>query len=829
MSSLKRLVNEVHRRSLWQVLGAYLAGAWVGYEIVQSLTEGLVLPDWFPAFAVALFIVLLPPVLATAFVQRGVDPRINRRTLWLVLGIYLLSAWLGYNAVRVLAGKLSLPGWVPGLAGALFILLLPIVLWAAFVRDIDEASGAEVEQAGADPTASAPDRGDGPGAKRFLTWRNMALGGLTLFAAWGIVAAGWILFAFPGLVLRAEAADFFSANDRVVVAEFEYQTEEDALAVAVREAVITDLDASPYLRVVDRGELHEVFERMRLDADVRLDAGVAIEIARREGYPAVVAGSVASLGTGYQLTARIVEASTGEVAVRLRETAASDAEVLGAAERLVRLVRRHLGESLGSLRRAQPLPNVTTASLEALELYGRAQAAALAGDEPAAIPLALQAVEIDTGFAGAHRALGVWYGNLGDPVAAKRHVDMAHRFGQRLIPRERYMTGALFHAYRGRLDSASHYYGLAIERYPDLTAAINNLGDVYERMGRNQDARALYRRAVDQRVSAINLYNLASAERALGRHAAADSALQRLEQEFPNTWLTWSTQAMNAYYAEDFARVEEIASAMAESQWPFPRAYGRWLHASVAAIHGQPRSALLLADTSVDYAEEYGSRPFTYQALRVGVYAALAAGVQERARPLLEKVGSPEPLGAAPVFEYWALGYLANGYAVVGELVQARAILARMDSLEQALGLSPPGIGDQVRAVIALQEDRPAASLEYLKRARAREYGNLHHPSRLFLADTYAALGQLELAAAQYDTLTRTYGLDFRDLGTYGPLRPLAHERAGSVYLALGDTAAALRHLTAFVELWSEADSDLQPRVEAARQRIEAALSERSR
>ncbi len=829
MSSLKRLVNEVHRRSLWQVLGAYLAGAWVGYEIVQSLSEGLALPNWFPAFAVALFIVLLPLVLATAFVQEGVDPRINRRTLWLVLGVYLLSAWIAYHAIRALTENLSLPAWMPGLAGALFILLVPIVLWAAFVRETAEVGATEVERAGAGVGAPAPVRRDEPGARRVFTWRNLALAGVSLFAVLGIVAVGWVLFAFPGLVLRAEAAGFFSANDRVVVAEFNNETDEAALALAVREAILTDLDGSPYLRVVDRSELREVFERMRLEADVRLDADIAIEIARREGYPAVVAGGVAPLGSGYLLTARILEASTGEAAVRLRETAANEGEVLGAVERLVRLVRRHLGESLGSLRRAQRLPSVTTESLEALELYARARKLALAGNQLEAIPLGVQAVEIDPGFAAAHRVLGIWYDNVGDPVAGQVHVDMAHRFGQRLIPRERYMTGALFHAYRGRLDSAAYYYRLAVERFPDLNAAINNLGDVYERMGRYEDARALYQRSVEQRESAINLLNLASAERTLGRHAAADSALARLTEAFPNTWITWSTRAMNPYYAGDFDRVEEIARGMVESQWPFPRAYGRWLQASVSAMYGRAEAAMALAEASADRAIEFGSRPFPYEALRVAVYAALAAGAPERALSLLEKLGPPQDLGAAPIFEYWALGYAANGYAVAGELSEARTIVARMDSLALALELSPPGIGDQVRAVIALQENRPQASLEHLRQARSREHGNLHYPSRLFLADAYAALGQLELAAAHYDTLTRTFGLDFRDPGTYGPLRPLAHERAGSVYLALGDTAAALRHLAAFAELWAEADRELQPRVEAARQKIEAAFSDKVR
>lgn len=50
-----------------------------------------------------------------------------------------------------------------------------------------------------------------------------------------------------------------------------------------------------------------------------------------------------------------------------------------------------------------------------------------------------------------------------------------------------------------------------------------------------------------------------------------------------------------------------------------------------------------------------------------------------------------------------------------------------------------------------------------------------------------------------------------------GPLWPAAHERLGYTYLATGDTAKAIEHLSTFVELWEEADADLQPRVEAAR------------
>ncbi|UCC83375.1 MAG: hypothetical protein JSW46_00140, partial [Gemmatimonadota bacterium] len=69
MSRLKRLIHEIHRRSLWQVLGIYVVGAWIALQVADTVTAALGLPDWVPQVALVLLIVLLPVVLATAFVQ----------------------------------------------------------------------------------------------------------------------------------------------------------------------------------------------------------------------------------------------------------------------------------------------------------------------------------------------------------------------------------------------------------------------------------------------------------------------------------------------------------------------------------------------------------------------------------------------------------------------------------------------------------------------------------------------------------------------------------------------------------------------------------------
>jgi TolB-like protein len=71
MKGLKKLLREVHGRSLWQVLGVYLAGSWVALQVVETVVETASLPDWLPGMALVLLVIGLPVVMATAIVQEG--------------------------------------------------------------------------------------------------------------------------------------------------------------------------------------------------------------------------------------------------------------------------------------------------------------------------------------------------------------------------------------------------------------------------------------------------------------------------------------------------------------------------------------------------------------------------------------------------------------------------------------------------------------------------------------------------------------------------------------------------------------------------------------
>ncbi len=155
MSRLNRLLVEIHRRSLWQVLLIYSGGALLAYQAVQALTEGLGLPPWFPAFAVVLFIVGLPIVVATAFVHEVAPPAV------------------------------AAPEAEP-----------------------------EIVQAEA-----ATARREARRRHRFLTWRNAVASFVVALAVWGVVATGWMLFGGRPAPVEASLSELLAVErDKPAVA-----------------------------------------------------------------------------------------------------------------------------------------------------------------------------------------------------------------------------------------------------------------------------------------------------------------------------------------------------------------------------------------------------------------------------------------------------------------------------------------------------------------------------------------------------------------------------------------------------------------------------------
>ncbi len=764
-SPAARLLEEIHGRSMWQILGIYLGGSWGLLQVLDPLVQHYILPGWvFPA-AMAILAVGLPIVIATAYFEGG-----RRR---------------GRRKPRPSAA-----------------------------REAPTPAGEERRQ----------------DTRRLLTWRNATLGGVGAFAVLGVISTAFFisrsLGVGPGAPLVAQGV--LEEREPLVLAELENRTADSLLARAVTEALRVDLAQSPAVRLVEPDRVREILDLMNRDPGDPLDEDLAREVAERGGIKAVLTGAVDQLGSRYAVSARLVSAQTGEQLLGFRETAGNLDDVLDAVSGVSRRLRAGIGESLASVNASPALPQVTTASLDALKRYATGILYHWRGERTAAIRLLHEAVEIDSTFAAAARALSIFYGNQGNVNRRIEFGDLAYRFADRLPDNERYLVLAAHHSARGRLDSAAIYYERLIDLDPEHGVAHNNLGDLYEWLGRYEDALTLYVRASELDPGrSTPLLNIASAARTLGRFATADSAIGLMERQNPNDENIGPQRSANAIYAGRFDELETMLANLATMSDPFvPIARNVW-GGYLDASSGHPARAMERADTAATLLDAAGQGVWAFSLRHAILGAALAAERPEAMIPYLERWDPAETMGGSDRFLHLALGWLGGAQARAGRLAQARRTLARADSLLEPGEFEPYGMADHARAVIALAENDPEAAMEWVERARATDFGLLHHEYRFTLAEAHRLRGENAEAAAHYDSLSRTNRLHWTDVPLYPSMRPLAHERAGRAYLAIGDTAKAMEHLAAFVELWSEADPELRPRVEAARRTIEEIFRQR--
>ncbi|HSR43178.1 MAG TPA: hypothetical protein VLL48_13415, partial [Longimicrobiales bacterium] len=390
----RHVVSEAHRRSLWQVLAVYGVASWICYEVILGLTEGVGLPSWVPGFAVVLFVIGLPVVLATACVQER-----------------------------------------PALTD-------------------DEASLSASSRATSRPLA--PDAVGGDPRPHPLTWRRFGLGAAATFAAFALAVAAYMgMRAFgigpPGTLV---AKGMLDEREPLVVADFDGLTGDSALALVVSEGLRADLAQSSFVTTVDRARVRETLALMLRPPEARLDAVTAREVAVRLGLKAVIEGEIGRAGAGYLLTARVVGADSARTLASFRETAADSTELLSAIEGLSRALRERVGESLKAVRASAPLRQLTTGSLPALRKAAEAWTEEARQNRSRAIRLMNAAVELDPGFSSAWSGLAVMHYNRGDRAATLRAIQRALEHEERLNERQRHETRGLHAAIVGDLATA---------------------------------------------------------------------------------------------------------------------------------------------------------------------------------------------------------------------------------------------------------------------------------------------------------------------------------------------------------------------------------------
>ena len=101
-----------------------------------------------------------------------------------------------------------------------------------------------------------------------------------------------------------------------------------------------------------------------------MTAEIAREICERNSLKALIAGSIAPLGSHYVITLEAINGQTGESLAREQAEAESREQVLRALSRVTTQLREELGESLSSIQQFdKPLEQATTSKLEAFKAW----------------------------------------------------------------------------------------------------------------------------------------------------------------------------------------------------------------------------------------------------------------------------------------------------------------------------------------------------------------------------------------------------------------------------------------------------------------------------
>jgi tetratricopeptide (TPR) repeat protein len=757
--------------------------------------------------------------------MRQLFRELKRRKVYHVAVTYAVVVFVTLQAAELIFPATTLEGLYDTLVVLSFV-GFPIALvlaWAFEVTPEGVRRTAEAE-APVDEPLSTEDR------RSRSRWAMSALVGLGLVAA--AVAGGWYLMGGGG----GESPEVTEGT--VAVLPFEVS---GSGAEEWRDGMVsllsTGLDGAGGLRAIADRTVLATWET-NAGIEGRATTEEALSVARELGAEHAVIGSAAGLGDELQLTADVHGTRSGERLDRV-EVRGSPDSVSALFHELTRQVIGVLAAETGERLRSAELASVLTGSVDALKLYLSGLQHERAMETEAAIEDYRAAIEADSTFALPYARigfLGIWRHE-----AQGEALRRAHELSDRLPERERRLVQAL---HLGRIEhrtlAAADSLRQLTEDYPDDPSMWRTLGEfvLHDRIPNGwPEGEEAHRRAVEldpenpghyphyvrpsfalhhdsalatRRVEAMpagdlkRLYRL-GLEAVFGSSETREPALARYDTvSIPGPWM-----AVGPLLApESVQLLDDVLRRLLEREDLDPigaEAGGSYVTHLVAG--GDYVTHLLINDLNGGQPDQFLRDLKRWETdgdlLACLLLRAAARGVS-MPDSMTRRYLAPEELPADPSLQ--RLGCVAMNGMVQGQMEAVDRLLERLQAESNGeADLSP-----------AHRE----AILQELEGFRAWKEGDLERAGRLLSrsnesglwgalrrGDLYRELGELERAEGWYRVWP-------------WPSSTVAYERLGGLYEEMDrpeDAAAAYRR---FIAAWEDADEELQPRVEAARERV---------
>ena len=628
-------------------------------------------------------------------------------------------------------------------------------------------------------------------------WRRLAIAGVVVVL---LVAASLAYFAREGRAGTLIGDAVLAHNDQVIVSEFENRTADSSLAATVTDAIRMDLQDSRSVQVMSQAAMWAGLKRMSIEHGAFVPEAKVQELAVREGAKAFVVGSIARVGAGYQITARVVATNGGSEALTAHASASDSTRIITAVQDVGRTLRRGIGESLKSLMSAPALAQVSTASLPALRAYSAWRRAESEGDRQHAVALAKEAIALDTTFAAAWAALQVTYSNMALVRLSTDAINHAYALREHLSETQRLRIDAEYHETRGELvEEEAAWQRLAEMGVGEVSYANFLLGQ-----GRLRDAEAMGRRAVkNEPKGPISYWNLAEAQVGLHEFAAADSTAAEAAKAIPNNpyrhFIPWAI----AWGRRDLDTLEMLLDSPAAASVPNRDVQRCVLRFRRGELRGSQQCALPLS-----------------AALNLALALAefRMTGDSARARTVTEKFLGASRDARDPDLYPGVIALLAD----LGRVKEGHQLL---DEWRSRVGASDLGFrADSAQAVGAIaaaehQWDRAVAA--FLAWNSAPVGSSMHLYNRGFpeAAAILARQGKSDSAIALFERALATssaFGGPMYEASWYTQ----ALERLGDLYEAKGDRGKAAEYWRKYLATFKNPDPPIAVQVAGVRAKL---------
>jgi DNA-binding SARP family transcriptional activator/tetratricopeptide (TPR) repeat protein len=572
------------------------------------------------------------------------------------------------------------------------------------------------------------------------------------------------------------------------------------------ELLSAGLDGAGQLRSVHPSAY---LARMPRPGTAPMDPERARGWAGRLGAGLYVLGDIVATGDRVHISAALYDRAGNETV--------SHSSVEGATADLFQLVDRLAADLIASRygkprERLTRVAAVTTGSLPAFKAYIGGENAYREGRYPEAIEALQKAVGTDSTFALAYYRLSDAADRAGRPELAQRSAEQALRHHQQLGERERRLIEAQ-HAWRlGHGDEAERLCRSLVADYPDDVEAWLQLGEAlahgYPLRGRSSvEARPAFEQVLardpDNSEALIHLARIASIQ---GKRAEADTLVRRARSAVRRPATALEEAAMTA----DLEGSERIGRRLTgASQAPDLQAYGHRMLAQAALARGQWRRAW----SELTDAARLDSIP----ALEL---RSLFAAFSFLPLPRSEIIAVREAVrrwnaGAKPALRLHRLGLLDTRLGdTASALRDARALDRAADS--SLTGRFAHTLVASIRAHVAAVGGRDREALADLNAAGWED------AAPVFVAEAYDRYFRAELlerAKREDEALGWFQSIAERAAYELVYLAP-SHLRQAEIYQRRGQRDLAAQHYRSFIQLWREADPELQPAVAEARRRL---------